>query len=137
MTGGSMTGELADRLLVFRTLTLTWRRRRRRAKNNMNLICLIDLNTFSHFGVSLQMFAYLTAICNKCINKNTKNWYTIDALGAIFAIFTILLQNCWQCRHCWQCWHCWNCWQGWHCWNCSLTTLYINTFQAIWNNSML
>ena len=22
--------------------------------------------------------------------KNTKNWYTIDALGAIFAIFTIL-----------------------------------------------
>ena len=38
----------------------------------MNLICLIDLNTSSHFGVSLQMFAYLTAICNKCINKNTK-----------------------------------------------------------------
>ena len=24
--------------------------------------------------------------------KNTKNWYTIDALGAIFAIFIILLQ---------------------------------------------
>ena len=24
--------------------------------------------------------------------KNTKNWYTIDALGAIFTIFTILLQ---------------------------------------------
>ena len=24
--------------------------------------------------------------------KNTKNWYTIDALGAFFAIFTILLQ---------------------------------------------
>ena len=22
--------------------------------------------------------------------KNTKNWYTIDALGAIFAFFTIL-----------------------------------------------
>ena len=59
----------------------------------MNLICLIDLNISSHFGVSLQMFAYLTAICNKCINKNTKNWYTIDALGAIFAIFTILLQT--------------------------------------------
>ena len=27
------------------------------------------------------------AICQK---KNKKNWYTIDALGAIFAIFTIL-----------------------------------------------
>ena len=24
------------------------------------------------------------------VKKNTKNWYTIDALGAIFAIFTIL-----------------------------------------------
>ena len=32
-------------------------------------------------------------------NENTKNWYTIDALGAIFAIFTILDTfskiNCW------------------------------------------
>ena len=26
----------------------------------------------------------------KNTKKNTKNWYTIDALGAIFAIFTIL-----------------------------------------------
>ena len=26
-------------------------------------------------------------------HKNTKNWYTIDALGAIFAIFTIPLKN--------------------------------------------
>ena len=24
------------------------------------------------------------------VTKNTKNWYTIDALGTIFAIFTIL-----------------------------------------------
>ena len=27
------------------------------------------------------------------ITENTKNWYTIDALGAIFAIFTIPLKN--------------------------------------------
>ena len=28
----------------------------------------------------------------KIHKKNTKNWYTIDALGAIFAIFTIVVQ---------------------------------------------
>ena len=33
---------------------------------------------------------------SKIIDKNTKNWYTIDALGVIFAIFTILNIFC-QC----------------------------------------
>ena len=44
--------------------------------------------------VKLSDFAKVKAIL-QTFQKNTKNWYTIDALGAIFEIldtFTILLQ---------------------------------------------
>ena len=37
-----------------------------------------------------QLTAIFIPLILEFIKKNTKNWYTIDALGAIFAIFTIL-----------------------------------------------
>ena len=73
-------------------------------------------------------------------DEKYQNWYTIDALGTIFVIITILgsfailkiswyiskyIRHYWHFYHCWYCSQCWNYWQGlqcwwqcWHCWKC-------------------
>ena len=49
-----------------------------------------DIRTHLAEDHSIYQDIYSMSIREALLKKNTKNWYTIDALGAIFAIFTIL-----------------------------------------------
>ena len=57
---------------------------------------------FEHFATAVSVAKELLTVlgpilkCNTNLEiKNTKNWYTIDALGAIFVILTMLTLGMW------------------------------------------
>ena len=57
-------------------------------------ICKLPHRNTNDFHLILRLPIWQTSIVDWATDfktkKNTKNWYTIDALGAIFAIFTII-----------------------------------------------
>ena len=56
-------------------------------------ICNLPHRNTNDFHLILRLPIWQTSIVDWATDfktKNTKNWYTIDALGAIFAIFTII-----------------------------------------------